>query len=59
MTDLAADERLSPADRDPRLRWWKEVLYVLVFYGVHSWIRNQFGSSGSFSATNASAVRNA
>ena len=59
MTDLAADERLSPADRDPRLRWWKEVLYVLVFYGVYSWIRNQFGSSGSFSATNASAVRNA
>ena len=26
------------------LRWWKEAIYVLAFYGVYSWIRNQFGS---------------
>ncbi len=42
-----------------RLRWWREALYVLAFYTVYSWIRNQFGSSGSFSATAASALRNA
>jgi hypothetical protein len=26
--------------RHPRLRWWREVLYVLVFYGVYSAVRN-------------------
>ncbi|MDG2114185.1 MAG: phosphatase PAP2 family protein [Actinomycetota bacterium] len=52
-------ERLWSTDRDPRLRWWREIVYVLVFYGVYSWIRNQFGSSGNFSATSASALRNA
>ena len=25
----------------PRLRWWREVLYVLVFYGVYTFIRNR------------------
>jgi hypothetical protein len=34
----------SPASA-PRLRWWREVLYVLAFYGVYSFIRNQFGSA--------------
>jgi PAP2 superfamily len=29
----------------PRLRWWREVLYVLVFYVVYSAVRNQFGSA--------------
>ncbi len=29
-----------------QLRWWREVLYVLGFYLVYSWIRNQFGSAG-------------
>ena len=28
-----------------RLRWWREVIYVLVFYSVYSLIRNQFGSA--------------
>jgi hypothetical protein len=50
---------VAPDTRDPRLRWWREIVYVLAFYAVYSWIRNQFGSSGSFSATNASALRNA
>ena len=27
------------------LRWWREVLYVAVFYAVYSAIRNQFGSA--------------
>jgi hypothetical protein len=32
--------------RRPRLRWWREVLYVVVIYGVYSTVRNQFGSAG-------------
>ena len=28
-----------------KLRWWKEAIYVLLFYGVYSFIRNQFGSA--------------
>jgi hypothetical protein len=29
-----------------RLRWWREVVYVIAFYLVYSWVRNQFGSAG-------------
>jgi hypothetical protein len=32
-------------DRPTKLRWWKEATYVLLFYGVYSVIRNQFGSA--------------
>jgi hypothetical protein len=28
-----------------RLRWWREVLYIAVFYAIYTWIRNQFGSA--------------
>ena len=31
--------------KDVKLRWWREVLYVLAFYLVYSVIRNQFGSA--------------
>jgi hypothetical protein len=27
------------------LRWWRELLYIAVFYAVYSAIRNQFGSA--------------
>jgi hypothetical protein len=30
---------------DTGLRWWRELLYVALFYFVYSWIRNQFGSN--------------
>jgi hypothetical protein len=40
----------------PRLRWWREVLYVLAFYAVYSFIRNQFGSE---SVSPAAAFENA
>jgi len=30
----------------PRLRWWREVIYTGVIYGVYSTVRNQFGSNG-------------
>jgi hypothetical protein len=29
-----------------RLRWWKEVLFALVFYVLYSAVRNTFGSAG-------------
>ncbi|MEA3020066.1 MAG: hypothetical protein QOI47_1590 [Actinomycetota bacterium] len=39
-----------------RLRWWKEAIYVLLFYGVYSVIRNQFGSAA---VSRATALRHA
>jgi hypothetical protein len=42
----APDEALDPGPARPRLRWWREALYVLVLYGVYSTVRNQFGSAG-------------
>ena len=35
---------VAPA-RVKRLRWWKEVIYVLLFYGVYTAIRNTQGSA--------------
>jgi membrane-associated phospholipid phosphatase len=35
----------APAEARSRLRWWREALYVLAFYGVYSIVRNQFGSA--------------
>ena len=37
---------MTEAGRRPAgLRWYREVAYVLAFYGVYSFIRNQFGSA--------------
>lgn len=41
----AAEEEAPAAVARARLRWWREVLYVVLFYGVYSFIRNQFGSA--------------
>ena len=38
--DRVTDDRVTP-----KLRWWREVLYVAAFYLVYSVIRNQFGSA--------------
>jgi membrane-associated phospholipid phosphatase len=40
------EERTPVTAAGRRLRWWREVGYVLAFYLVYSWIRNQFGSAG-------------
>ena len=42
-----------------RLRWWREVGYVIAFYVVYSWVRNQFGSAveGSVDTAFANAER--
>ena len=47
----------APERAQTRLRWWREVLYVLAFYGVYSWIRNQFGGSTEVAYDNAVLVR--
>lgn len=39
-----------------RLRWWREVIYVVAFYSVYSLIRNQFGSAA---VSDARALSNA
>ena len=28
-----------------RLRWWREVFYLVTFYIIYTWTRNQFGSA--------------
>ena len=40
-----ADEALAPVRRRARLRWWKEVAYILAFYGVYTVVRNTQGSA--------------
>jgi hypothetical protein len=47
VTQVVDEERASEAVvvAPRRLYWWREVLYVLAFYGLYSFIRNQFGSA--------------
>ncbi|GAC1317690.1 MAG: hypothetical protein NVSMB12_15820 [Acidimicrobiales bacterium] len=44
-----------PADpatvRPPSLRWWREGIYMAVFYGIYSAVRNTQGSAGAAHAT--------
>lgn len=43
-----ADTRARRASGDrPRLRWWREVAYVLAFYAVYSFVRNTGANSDS------------
>jgi hypothetical protein len=35
----------APTSSRPRLRWWFEIALVLVFYGIYTGVRNQFGSA--------------
>ncbi|HYD08648.1 MAG TPA: phosphatase PAP2 family protein [Acidimicrobiales bacterium] len=37
--------------RPSHLRWWKELTYIVAFYLVYSFIRNQFGSESVSPAT--------
>jgi hypothetical protein len=42
------DRSLDPTEAAPRprLRWWREALYIVAVYLVYSTVRNQFGSAG-------------
>lgn len=44
------EEEQDPADA-PRLRWWREIVYILVFYAVYTAIRNTQGSAAVSEAT--------
>ncbi len=37
----------AQVDEPRQLRWWFEIGFVLVFYGVYTLVRNTFGSNGS------------
>jgi len=41
--DLAID--VDEAEAVPRLRWWREALYILAFYAVYTGVRNTQGSA--------------
>ncbi len=43
MTDTDLEQ--GGPERVHRLHWWKEMLIVVAFYLVYSWIRNRFGSN--------------
>ena len=42
-------EPSASADRRPRLRWWREVTYIVLVYLGYSAVRNQFGSGAGSS----------
>ena len=54
--DPEPEPEAVPRPERGRLRWWKEVLYILAFYGVYSLIRN---NQGSATVSAAHAFRNA
>ena len=61
MTAGAVDQDHATAASDAqvaagRLRWWRELLYVAVFYAVYSSVRNLFGSQGTGEDIDASVA---
>jgi hypothetical protein len=40
-----AAEDAAVDDVVPRVHWWREIAYVLGFYAVYTFVRNQFGSA--------------
>lgn len=55
-----AGEGATPAPaRDHGLRWWREVVYVLLVYLAYSAVRNQFGSGAGGPATSETAFNHA
>ncbi|HEY6533546.1 MAG TPA: phosphatase PAP2 family protein [Acidimicrobiales bacterium] len=38
-TSATADQPAAP------IHWWREIAYVVVFYGIYTLVRNQFGSA--------------
>lgn len=50
-TSVAERDEVAVGDRYPHLRWWREVLYVVSFYVIYSFVRNQFGSAAVSSET--------
>jgi hypothetical protein len=49
MTTGTVASPTTPADDHDEpptpIRWWREIAYVVVFYGIYTLVRNQFGSA--------------
>jgi hypothetical protein len=59
VTEVAVGSEAGADAAVPRLRWWREVVYILVFYGVYTAVRNTQGSatvSAAHARTNAHRV---
>jgi len=57
-TALMGEDPGAQASTRTSLRWWKEMLYILVIYFVYSLVRNSFGSSGGGSVVDPVAAFN-
>lgn len=44
MSELALETTVD-AEAVPRLRWWREVVYILAFYAIYTAVRNTQGSA--------------
>jgi hypothetical protein len=51
-----APAAVAGAGRAPRLRWWREVLYILAFYSVYSFIRNKGVATDSVALARRNAI---
>lgn len=58
MTTTTTEEADGPLDEPTpsRLRWWREILLILAFYVVYSFVRNLFGSQGTGEGVDASVA---
>ena len=54
--DGDADDAIDDEAVASRLRWWKEILLILAFYVVYSFVRNLFGSQGTGDDIDASVA---
>ncbi len=54
--DVPVAAHRAGRDRSPRLRWWREVVYILAFYSVYSFIRNKGVATGSVALARRHAV---
>lgn len=52
-TDLTPAAATEPRSR---LRWWRELLYIALFYVLYSFVRNLFGSQGTGDDIDASVA---
>jgi hypothetical protein len=59
MTTVETVGERSADRRQAGLRWWREVLYVVLVYAAYSVVRNQFGSGAGGAATAEPAFDNA
>lgn len=57
--ELASEPSAHRLGAAQGLRWWREVLYIVLVYLAYSFVRNQFGSAGGGLSTAEPAYDNA